>query len=393
MKFRKLKQAKVKDKVVLVRVDFNVPFSKSGRISDDFRIRTALPTIKYLRSQKAKIVLMSHLGRPKKKDKKYSLAPVARRLQKLLRRKVKLVDGNEAETIDSMKPGEVILLENLRFNRGETTNDVKFAKKLASFADIYVNDSFATSHRKHASVVGVTKYLPSYAGFLLEKELEMLNKALKKPKRPYIAIIGGAKVEDKIEIIKALLKQVDAVLIGGAMMFTFLKASGERIGRSLVENNKLEVAKSLMKKAHSKIILPTDCVVAHKIDKKSKNKIVDVRAIPSDMIGLDVGPETIAVYNAIISSAKTIVWNGPLGLFEIKRYAKGTQQLAKSLAKSDAVTIIGGGDSADAVRSFKLEKKFTHVSTGGGASLDFFTGKTLPGIKALEQNYSKNFKN
>ncbi len=391
-----IKDFNVKNKRVLVRVDFNVPLDDKGDIADDKRIRAALPTINYLIKNNAMIILMSHLGRPKGEIKnKLKMDKVAVRLQKLLKRKVYKLDdcvGQDIEDfVDKMVDKEVVLLENLRFYKEEKENDPEFAQSLSDLADLYINDAFGTCHRAHASVEGVTKYIPSAIGFLVQKEIEVMGSALKKPKKPFIAIMGGVKVSDKINAINNLLKKVNYLLIGGAMMFTFLKSKGIDVGKSLVEDDKLRLAKSLLKKGKGKIILPVDTVVATKIDKKAKSEIVDVENIPKNMRGVDLGPETIKQYKKIISKAKTIIWNGSLGVNEISKFAKGTNETAKALAKSKATTIVGGGDTAAAIHKLRLEKKLTHVSTGGGASLEFLEGKTLPAIKALEKNY-KRFK-
>ena len=371
----------------MIRVDFNIPL-KNRRITDNKRIKAALPTIKYVLSKKPKqIILMSHLGRPQGEVvEELRLNPIAKELQKLLKRKVKKLSTC---TPLKMPKDKIILLENLRFIPEEKKNDAKFAKKLASYADVYINDAFGTSHRAHASVEEITRYLPSAAGLLLQKEIDIMGKALANPKRPFLAIMGGVKVSDKIEMINSLLKKVDALLIGGAMMFTFYKSSGIETGRSLVEKDKLKLAKKLLKKSKGKIILPTDTLVASKIDKKARTKNVPIYKIPKNMLGVDIGKETIAIYAEIIAKAKTIIWNGPMGVFEIPKFAKGTNAITKALAKSSATTIIGGGDSAAAIEKLKLEKQLTHVSTGGGASLEFLEGKKLPAIAALERNYRK----
>ena len=389
-----IKDFNYKDKRVLVRVDFNVPIDKKGNITDDKRIRAALPTINYLLKSNAMVILMSHLGRPEGETvENLKMDKIAKRLEKLLKKKVYKLDdciGQDAEDfVDKMVDREIVLLENLRFYSEEEANDPDFANSLADLADIYINDAFGTCHRAHASVEGITKYIPSAAGFLLQKEIEIMGNALKSPKKPFIAVMGGAKVSDKINVITNLLKKVDKLLIGGAMMFTFLKAKGIETGKSLVENNKLSLAKKLLK--NKKIILPVDTVIADKIDKKAKSKTVKINNIPKDMIGVDIGPETIKNYKDLIKKAKTIIWNGSLGVNEISKFAKGTNETAKALAKSKAVTIIGGGDTAAAVDKLKLEKKMTHVSTGGGASLEFLEGNKLPAIAALEKNY-KRFK-
>ena len=387
-----LKDLDVNNKRVLVRVDFNVPLDTKGNITDDKRIRAALPTIKYLIKNNAMVILMSHLGRPKGEIiDKLKMDNAAKRLERLLGRHVYKLDdcvGQDVEDfIDKMVDKEVVLLENLRFYKEEKENDPEFAQSLADLADVYVNDAFGTCHRAHASVESVTKYLQSAAGFLVEKEIEMLGKVLEKPKKPFIAIMGGVKVSDKISVIKSLLKKVDYLLIGGAMMFTFYKSQGMEVGRSIVEDDKLGLAKSLLK--NKKMILPTDTIIADKIDKGAKTKTADIDKIPKNMIGVDIGPETIKKYKKMIAKAKTMIWNGPMGVFELSEFAKGTNEIAKALAKSKAVTIVGGGDSASAIAKLKLEKKMTHVSTGGGASLEFLEGKKLPAIKALEENYRR----
>jgi phosphoglycerate kinase len=392
-KFFKLKDIDVKNKRVLVRVDFNVPLDSRGEITDDTRIKAALPTIKYLIKNNAMVILISHLGRPKGEiEEKLKMDNVAKRLEKLLKRKVYKLDdcvGEDIEEfVDRMVDREVVLLENLRFYEEEEKNDTDFAQSLADLADIYVNDAFGTCHRAHASVESVTRYLPSAAGFLVEKEIENLSKALEKPKKPFIAIIGGVKVSDKINLIKGLLKKVDCLLIGGAMMFTFCKSKGLETGRSIVEEDKLDLAKGMLK--NKKIILPTDTIAADKIDKNARIKTVKVEKIPKGMIGIDIGPETTKNYKRLIAKAKTIVWNGPMGVFEIPKFAKGTNEIAKAISRNTkAVSIIGGGDSASAVAKLKLESRITHISTGGGASLEFLEGKKLPGIKALELNYKR----
>lgn len=382
--YRRLKDLDVKSKRVLVRVDFNVPV-KDGRVVNDKRIRESLKTIQYLLRKGARLILMSHLGRPKgKKDLKYTLKPVAKRLESLLGEKVSFVEDCLSDDIPDDK---IVLLENLRFYEEEKKNDARFAKKLARDADIYVNDAFGTSHRKHASVYGVTRYLPSAIGYLLESEIK--NLTIDKPKRPFVVVLGGAKVSDKIGVIKNLLKKADAMILGGAMIFTFYKAMGYEVGKSLVEDDKLELAQKLLSGAKNKLILPVDVVVAGKADKSASSKLVPIDKIPKNMIGLDIGKESISYFDGILEKAKTIVWNGPMGMFEISKFAKGTRAMAKTLAASKARTIIGGGDSATAIEKLKLEDKMTHVSTGGGASLEFLEGKTLPALKALRDNNNK----
>lgn len=377
----------VKDKRVLVRVDFNVPI-ENGKVTDDTRIVASLPTIRDLIGRGAKVILVSHLGRPKGRDEKLSLRPVAERLQALLGSPVAFVHdtvGPEVErVIQGMKPGDVVLLENVRFYPEEEKNDAAFAKKLASLADVYVNDAFGSAHRAHASTEGVAHYLPAVAGFLMEKELNYLGAALTNPARPFVAILGGAKVSDKIKVIDNLLPKVDALLIGGGMANTFLQARGLNIGQSLVEKDKLDVARALLNKAGDKIALPVDVVVADKFEANAQSKIVSVDQVPTDWRILDIGPKTIDAFERVLSTAKTVVWNGPLGVFEFPPFAKGTIEIARRLASLNATTIIGGGDSAAAVEQAGVADKMTHISTGGGASLEFLEGRELPGVAALQ---------
>lgn len=373
------------NKIALVRADFNVPV-KNRKILDDKRIRAVLPTLKYLIKNNARIVLMSHLGRPKGKIiEDLRLYPVGKRLEKLLGFSITILKdciGPGAEKhINKMTMGNIVLLENLRFYKEEDNDDEDFAGKLSDLADIYVNDAFGVCHRKNASVHAITKFIPSCAGLLIQKEIKMLSKITKNPKKPFIAILGGAKVSDKIKLINKLLEKVDKILIGGAMIFTFLKAQGLETGKSIVENNKLTIAKELLK--NPKIILPIDTVIAK--EPKAKPRTVLVQNIPKDMMGLDIGKDTVKYFETFIKNAKTIFWNGPLGMFEIKKFSKGTDDIAKATAKATA--IIAGGETAAAVE--KLNLKFTHISTGGGASLEFVEGKKLPAIKALEENYKK----
>jgi len=391
MNKKTIKDIDVRNKRVIVRVDFNVPLDKSLNITDDSRIKGALPTIQYLIGQNAKVILMSHLGRPDGKVKEESrLAPVAKRLGELLARKVIKLDdciGPEVEkAVSLMKPKDVILLENLRFHPEEEENDAEFAKKLASLADVFVNDAFGTCHRAHASTEGITKYLPAVSGFLVDKEIEYFEKATRDPAKPYIAILGGAKVSDKIGVITNLMNKVDTILIGGAMAYTFLKSEGVNIGKSKLEADKVDLAKDILSKAKAKnvrILLPVDHVVADKVDASAKTKIVNTREIPEGEIGLDIGPKTIAEFENVLKDARTVVWNGPVGFFEIKPFSKGTEELAKFLTHTKATTIIGGGDTAAAVYELGLGNKMSHISTGGGASLEYLEGKTLPGIAAL----------
>ena len=381
----------VKGKKVLVRCDFNVPQDENGNITDNRRIVSALDTIKYLLDNNAKIILCSHLGRPKGEFKKeFSLAPIAAELSKLLGKEVKLakdVIGESAqELVNNMKEGDIVLLENVRFHREETDNDPEFAKKLASFADVYVNDAFGTAHRAHASTAGVAAYLPAVSGFLIEKELDFMGEKLNNPERPFMAILGGRKVSDKIGVIESLLEKVDTLMIGGAMAYTFFKAMGYNVGNSICELDKLDLAKELMEKAKQKgikFMLPVDTRIGKEFKPDTESKVVKYNEIPDGWEGFDIGDETIKIYVEELSKAKTVVWNGPVGLFEFDKFAVGTNSLAKALADLDAVTIIGGGDSAAAIEKLGISDKFSHISTGGGASLEFLEGKKLPGIECL----------
>ena len=382
-------------KRVIVRVDFNVPL-KDGKVESDKRLKESLPTIKYLKDKGAKVILMSHLGRPDgKRSPEFSLRPVADALAALLGSPVAFADdcvGAPAEAaVAALKDGDVLLLENLRFHAEEEKNEPGFAKQLAALADVYVNDAFGSAHRAHASTEGITKFVPQAAsGYLMKKELDYLGGALAQPKRPFVAIIGGSKVSGKIDVIKHLLPQVDKLLIGGGMTYTFLKAQGLEVGHSIVENDKLELAKSLLAEAGDKIVLGTDVVVTDKLDFKARTlgatKVVSTKEMPSDWEGVDAGPETIAAFRKILLGAKTAIWNGPVGVFEIDGSAKGTIAVAEALAEATAAgatTIIGGGDSASAVKKAGVASKVSHVSTGGGASLEFLEGKVLPGVAAL----------
>ena len=391
-----IKDVDLKGKRVLIRVDFNVPLDENLNITDDIRIRAALPTIKYALDKGAKVILMSHLGRPDGQVKEeLRLAPVAKRLRELLNKPVlalkDCIGDDVKKSVAAMKAGDVILLENLRFHAEEEKNDPDFAKKLASLGDIFVNDAFGTAHRAHASTEGVTHYLPSVAGFLLEKEIEYLGNAVDNPKRPFVAILGGAKVKDKIKVIDNLLNKVDALLIGGGMAYTFLKVQGKTIGSSKLDKDGLETAKSALEKASKKkipILLPVDHIVADKFDANADSKLVGAD-IPDGWMGLDIGPKTIKLFEEKLKSAKTIVWNGPLGVFEMDKFAKGTEDIAKFIASLKGVTsIIGGGDTAAAMAKFKLEDKMSHISTGGGASLEYLEGRGLPGIDALNDKDS-----
>jgi phosphoglycerate kinase len=382
-------------KRVLVRADFNVPLD-NGNITDDTRIRAALPTIQDLASKGAKVILCSHFGRPKGVTEKLRLTPVAARLSELLGKEVKKTDdciGDEvAATVAAMQNGDVILLENVRFYPEEEANDPEFAKKLASVADLYVNDAFGTAHRAHASTEGVTKYLsPSVAGFLMEKELQYLGSAIDNPQRPLAAIIGGSKVSSKIGVIEKLLEKCDKLLLGGGMVFTFYKARGLNVGKSLVEDDKLELAKSLEAKAKERgvtFLLPTDVVVADKFAADSNTQTVAVESIPDGWMGLDIGPDSVKTFQAALADCKTVIWNGPMGVFEMEKFAVGTEGIAHSLAgltKTGTTTIIGGGDSVAAVEQLNLGEQMSHISTGGGASLELLEGKELPGVAALDE--------
>lgn len=380
----------VQGKRVLMRVDFNVPM-QDGVITDDKRIRAALPTIQYVLKEGGKVILMSHFGRPKgKPEDAYRLDPIAKRLSELLGQPVKKLNdciGPEVEkAVADLQPGEVILLENVRFYAEEEKNDPEFAKALAALGDIYVNDAFGTAHRAHASTTGVANYLPAVSGFLMEKELEFLGGAVENPKRPFVAILGGAKVKDKIGVIEALLNKVDTLIIGGGMAYTFLKAQGYEIGKSLLDEERLEFCRNILAKAEEKgvkLLLPVDVVVAKEYAPDAEHKVVSAKEIPADWEGLDIGPETAKLFSAAVQDAGTVVWNGPMGVFEFEAFAKGTQSVAQALADSSAVTVIGGGDSAAAVEQMGLAEKMTHVSTGGGASLEFLEGRELPGVAAL----------
>jgi phosphoglycerate kinase len=378
----------LKGKRVFVRVDFNVPI-KNAVVTDDLRIREALPTIRYGVDHGAILILASHLGRPKGKPKpEFSLAPAAQRLSELLGQKVKFAPdciGPEVEKIvRESQPGDVILLENLRFHPEEEANDSEFAKNLAALADLYVNDAFGSAHRAHASTEGIARHVSrAAAGFLMEKELKYLGDALESPRRPFVAILGGAKISDKIEVIENLLGKVDRLLIGGAMMFTFLKSQGKAIGKSLCEDDKLDLARDLLSRAQSRIVLPSDAVAATGMDDESSAHVVPADRIPDGEMGLDIGPKTSADYSGIINTARTIIWNGPMGVFEKDAFSAGTVNVAKAVAGSNAISIIGGGDSAAAVAKAGVADRITHVSTGGGASLEFLAGLTLPGVAAL----------
>ena len=397
MAIKTVKDIEVRGKRVIVRCDFNVPLDENRNITDDKRIVESLPTIRHLLDHGAKVILMSHLGRPKGKPvPSMSLAPVAKRLSELLDREVKLAPdcvGPEVESMAAtMGEGDVLLLENLRFYKEEEANDPEFSKKLAALADVYVNDAFGTAHRAHASTEGITHDVETVAaGFLLMKEIEFLDMAVKNPRRPFVAIIGGVKITGKIDVITTLLDKADVLLIGGGMMFTFFKAMGLEIGKSVLEADKVELAKAIMEKAHQsrcELLLPVDCVVADRFANDAQTRTGSIHEIPDDWMGLDIGPETRRIYSERIMSAATVVWNGPMGVFEMDAFAAGTKAIADAMAevtKKGAVTIIGGGDSAAAIAKFGMENAMSHISTGGGASLELLEGKALPGVQALDR--------
>ena len=392
MNKQSVKDIPVRGKRILVRVDFNVPMDDSRNITDDTRIRAALPTIQYLMREGAKVILASHFGRPKgQMNPEYSLAPVATRLGELLGQAVPIAPdcmGPEVEReVAQLQEGQVLLLENVRFHPEEEKNDPEFAKALARLADIFVNDAFGTAHRAHASTEGVAHYIPAVAGFLMQKEVEVMGKALEEPARPFVAIIGGAKVSDKIGVIENLLNKVDALIIGGGMANTFLKAQDINVGKSLVEEDKVPLAKELLAKARDlkvELILPQDAVVAKEFKADAQFRTISVKEIADDEMALDIGPESAEAFSRYIESARTIVWNGPMGVFEMDNFAKGTEKVAQAVAKCSGITIVGGGDSVAAVEKMGVADQLTHISTGGGASLEFLEGKVLPGVAALK---------
>lgn len=385
-----MKDLDLKGKRVFCRVDFNVPM-KDGEVKDDTRIRAAVPTIEYLVENGAKVILASHLGRPKGEvNEEMRLAAAGSRLSELLHKEVKSLKESIGESVEKeigeMQQGDIILLENVRFHAGEEKNDDTLAKSFAELADVFVNDAFGAAHRAHASTAGIAKHLPSVSGLLLEKELDVLGKALSEPERPFTAIIGGAKVKDKIGVIDHLLDKVDNLLIGGGLSYTFIKAQGHEIGNSLVEEDKLELARSFIQKAEEKGVkfyLPVDATVADEFSKDAETKQVKIEEIPSDWMGLDIGPETAKLYADVIKNSKLVIWNGPMGVFEMEPFANGTRSVAEAMAETEAYTVIGGGDSAAAVEKFNVADKMDHISTGGGASLEFMEGKELPGVTAL----------
>lgn len=384
----------LRGKKVLMRADFNVPLDENGVITDETRITAALPTINYILEQGGALILMSHMGRPKNQpNPKYSLEPVAKKLSELLKKEV--IFNDDAAVTGSLtvaaaaglKAGDVMLLQNTRFRAEEEKNDQGFSKELAQLGDLFVNDAFGTAHRAHASTVGIAEFLPGVSGFLIQKELDFMGKALDKPERPFVAILGGSKVSDKIGVINNLLEKVDTLIIGGGMAFTFLKAQGYEIGKSLLEEDKMELANELVAKAKAKgvnLLLPVDVVAAETFAADAPFVVVDINAIPANTLGLDIGPVSAAAFTKVIAEAKTVIWNGPMGVFEMPAFAKGTEAVAKAMSDSDAITIIGGGDSAAAVKILGYEDGMSHISTGGGASLEFLEGKKLPGIEILQ---------
>ena len=393
MAIRYIDEMEVKGKSVFIRADFNVPMDEKGTITDDIRIRSTLPTINSILTRGGSVILASHLGRPKgKPEKKYSLAPVAKKLSELLKREVLFVEecvGKEVEEkAKGLKPGQVLLLENLRFHSEEVKNDENFARQLAGLADIYINDAFAVSHRAHASVEAITRFVKEAgAGFLLKNEITYFKRAMEKPERPLVAIVGGAKVSGKLEVLENLIQKVDKILIGGGMAFTFLKAKGMEVGKSLVENELVDTAKEVMNKADKrgvKILLPVDCVVAAKMDASAEYKTTSVKEIPADWMGLDIGQETLKLFRDALKDAKTIVWNGPMGVFEMEPFSKGTYGIINLLADARALSIVGGGDTDVALHRSGKADKISYISTAGGAFLELLKGEELPGIKALD---------
>lgn len=387
MQKKTVRDIDIEGKRVLMRVDFNVPLGSDGSILDDRRIRAALPTIEFILEKGAKLILVSHLGRPKGVDPALKMDNVAHRLSELLGKPVRKLDacvGPEVEkAVAEMQPGDVIMLENIRFYEGETKNDPEFARQLAQLADVYVNDAFGTAHRAHASTEGVAKYLPAVAGFLMEKELNFLGKVLSEPEKPFVVIMGGAKVSDKIGVIENLVDKADVLLIGGGMLFTFLKAKGLEIGKSLLDEEHLSYAQGLLEKAGDKIVLAEDVVVADKVAPDASFRVVSIEEIPADWIGVDIGPRAVETFSNYIKDAGMIFWNGPMGIYEIAPFSEGTKGIAKALAESKGLSIVGGGDIAAALEELGFADKISHISTGGGASLEFLEGRTLPGVAVL----------
>ena len=382
-------------KRALVRCDFNVPLDSEGLITDDTRIRAALPTIEYLVKEGASCVLMSHLGRPKGEPKdEFSLAPVAVRLSDLLDMPIifaasdNVVDDDVKKTVSELEPGEIALLENVRFRKEEEKNEEGFSEELAALGDVFVQEAFGTAHRAHSSTAGVASFIPAVSGFLIEKEVKYLGDALEEPKRPFVAIMGGAKVKDKIKVIENLLNKVDTLIIGGGMMFTFFKAMGLEIGKSILDEENIDLARNLINLAEEKgvnLLLPCDTVCADEFSNDANIKTVSREEIPQDMMGMDIGPKSIELFESEISKAKTVVWNGPMGVFEMSNFAHGTEEVARAISESDAISIIGGGDSAAAVEQLGYADKMSHISTGGGASLEFLEGRELPGIQVIQE--------
>ncbi len=382
----------VKNKKVIVRVDYNVPLDENLNVVDNTRIKLSLDTLNYLMDNDAKIILMSHLGRPKGKVvDKFRLDPAAKELEKLIDKKVKKFDETYSEEVkdyieNDMDYGDIVILENLRFNPGEKSNDSVFSKSLASLADIYVNDAFGAAHRAHASVAGVPKYLPAVAGFLMQKEVDTLTSVMESPRRPFLAILGGSKVSDKLQVIKNLLGKVDSLVLGGGMSYTFYRAKGFEIGKSICEDEQIDYAKEMLKLAEKNnvdFLLPIDIVIASEYDKDADKKVVPVQSIPVDWMGLDIGDKSIELFEKEIEKSETIFWNGPVGVFEWEKFEKGTKAIAKAIAESSAITVVGGGDTLAAIKKYNLSGKFSHVSSGGGASMELLEGKELPGVAVL----------
>lgn len=382
----------VENKRVLVRVDYNVPLDSSGNVTDNTRIALSLPTINYLINKNSKIILISHLGRPKDVvEDKYRLTPAAKELERLIGRPVKKFDETYSEEIkkyidNEIKPGDIVMLENLRFNPGEKKNDTEFAKKLASLAEVYVNDAFGAAHRAHASISGIAQFLPAVSGYLMKREVESLGTLLENPARPFIAVLGGSKVSDKILVIQNLLGKVNALILGGGMTYTFLKAKGFSVGKSICEDDQIHYAKDMMDlaaKNNVKLMLPVDVIVSPEYAENAESKNVEIEDIPANWEGMGIGEKTTEMYKQEISKAKTIFWNGPMGVFEFDKFGKSTREIAEAIANSGAVTVVGGGDTIAAIKKYGLSGKFTHISSGGGASMEFLEGKILPGIAVL----------
>lgn len=390
-----LKDMVLEGKKVLLRVDYNVPLNSNLQITNDRRIRESLPTLKYLLDQKAKIIICSHLGRPEGKVvPEFSMEPVAERLRKLLKKPVILtndVAGTDTfKFVRNMKDGDIVMMQNLRFEPGEETNDKEFVRRLSSVGEIYCNDAFGTLHRDHASITGVAKIMPSCVGLLVEKELKTFDKVLNNPDKPFVVLVGGSKVKDKIELIDNLLDKADTIMVGGAMAYTFLRAQGYILGKSLVEKDKVSMAKQILEKAEktgTRFLLPVDHVAANEFNFSAESAVVSTERFPRNLMGMDIGPKTLAIYKRFLSRAKTVFWNGPMGVFEFQKFAKGTNEVAKAMAKSPYMTMVGGGDSIAAVEGLELQDKIKFISTGGGASLKLLEGKVLPGVEAIQDKY------